>query len=232
MAQELIVDIKLGTSKVGLNLRAQLFDHLGANVGSPVTTGFSERGLGNYIWFYDAYADDFKGGLDLFNDDTDEFIVSVAINPSDFGAGSGGGDPLENLVPGSYAAGTAGAALGRIGVGVISVTSAVTPGGDVYLFLGDTYSVANGRALEFVDEDASWPDLTGGDAKFYLQDLVVDAEITTPTKITVPLTGTETGSLAAIKSQYALKVVFAGVDPDPDDVITLTEGRAIVKEAP
>lgn len=217
----------------GLNLRAQLFDDSGANVGSAITSGFSDRGKGNYIWNNAAYPDGFTGGVDFFDDDTDEFLVSVAVNASDFGsAGGAGGDPLENLVPGTYAAGTAGAALGRIGVGTISVTSALTPGGDLYLFIGDTYSVENGRALVFVDEDASWPDLTDGAAKFLLQGLEIDADITSPTTITVPLTSTETGELLAIKSQYALKVIFAGVDPDPDEVITLTEGRAIVKEAP
>jgi hypothetical protein len=232
MAQELNINIALGSSKSGLTLKAQLVNASGANVGGEVTGGFSDIGQGNYLWHYAAYPDDFTGGVKFINDADEALMAFVGLNASDFGAGGSGDDPLESLVPGSYAAGTAGAALGRIGVGVISVTSALAPGGDLFLYQGDTYSLENGRALEFIDEDATWPDLTGGEAKFYLQDLVINAEVTTPTKITVELTATQTASLSAIKKQYAVKVIFAGVDPDPDEVITLTEGRAIVKEAP
>lgn len=75
-------------------------------------------------------------------------------------AAGAAGDPLLSAVPGSYASGTAGAALGRIGSGQITTVSPVAQSGDVSVIRGDDYLVADSRALEWTDADASWPDLT------------------------------------------------------------------------
>lgn len=75
--------------------------------------------------------------------------------------GSGGSDPLTNLVPGSYGAGTAGAALGRIGTGTINVVSPLSASGDLTLIAGDDYLSADGRAIEFANTAGTWPNLTG-----------------------------------------------------------------------
>jgi len=85
-------------------------------------------------------------------------------------AAGASGDPLENLVPGSYAAGTAGAALGNVpavkaktdllGVAGVTVSSPVATGGRLLVLVrGDDYLAADGRALEWSSDD--WPDLTG-----------------------------------------------------------------------
>ena len=70
-------------------------------------------------------------------------------------------DPLTNTVPGSYASGTAGAALGRIGSGQITTTSIVAQSGNVTTVAGDDYNATDGRAIDWTDSSASWPDLTG-----------------------------------------------------------------------
>jgi hypothetical protein len=231
MAKSLTIPIYLGGSKTGLTLRAQI-----AGVGSPVTAGFTEHEHGDYSFAYASYPDNFTGRINFYDDDTDEYLSGVDLNPADFGSvGGSGDDPLENLVPGSYASGTAGAALGRIGVGTISVVNALTPGGDLYLYVGDSYLEENGNALDFTDEDGNWPDLTGLEVRFLLQSLDIEAEVVTPTGsklIRVELSSANTDGLAVKKTQYALKIIYPGIDPDPDEYRTIVEGRAIVRLAP
>jgi hypothetical protein len=68
-------------------------------------------------------------------------------------------DPLLNAVPGSYASGTAGDVLGRIGTADIVTQGPVsTDGGTLTLVRGDDYSIALGNEIEF--SSTSWPDLT------------------------------------------------------------------------
>jgi hypothetical protein len=146
------------------------------------------------------------------------------------GGGGAGSDPLLNEVPGTYASGTAGAALGRIGVAEIEVRAALTPGGDLYLIRGDSYIAEDGRAIEFLDSGDGWPDLAGATASFFAQSLAVEMEIVTPSgsgkKIRLELTSENTTALTAIKSEYAVRLVDAD-----DHLFTLVQGRLIVKEA-
>jgi hypothetical protein len=76
---------------------------------------------------------------------------------------SAAGDPLLNTVPGSYASGTAGYALGRIGSGPITVTAFVGQTGNAQIVAGDDYSATDARALDWTEGAGSlWPtDLTG-----------------------------------------------------------------------
>jgi hypothetical protein len=84
------------------------------------------------------------------------------------GAGSAGAtlstagaaaDPLLNVVPGAYAAGTAGYALGKIGTGQVSVVQAVSADGAMLVLVrGDDYATEVGRSIVFSSSD--WPDLT------------------------------------------------------------------------
>jgi hypothetical protein len=111
--------------------------------------------------------------LDAFLSDLDSHITGVAdavwdeplsghavsgSTGSKLTAAGSVADPLLNLVPGSYAQGTAGFALGRIGRARVDVTSPVTGAGVITLVRGDDYAVEEGRALEVVS--SSWPDLT------------------------------------------------------------------------
>ena len=70
-------------------------------------------------------------------------------------------DPLENVVPGSYTGGTAGAALGRIGTAEITAQVPAGSGGTLEFMRGDDYLFDSGRHVVFTGD--SWPDLTNAD---------------------------------------------------------------------
>jgi hypothetical protein len=79
------VDIKLGPSKTGLTLEAQLkvWDantSAWVDSGGLITSGFAETGAGNYTWRH-AFADGFDG-LAVFQNHSDHsFVVDSVINP-------------------------------------------------------------------------------------------------------------------------------------------------------
>ena len=83
MAYSQNIGIVLGTSKTGLTLKAQLVDTSGANVGSSVTSGFTEIGLGNYSWYYTSFPDSFRGGIKIMLNSDSSLLAFVAINPED-----------------------------------------------------------------------------------------------------------------------------------------------------
>lgn len=85
-------------------------------------------------------------------------------------AAGASGDFLASAVPGAYADGTAGAALGNIpaikaktdllaAATAPEIRAGITSGGDVYLYLGADHS-ADDMAWVFTDA-GDWPDLTG-----------------------------------------------------------------------
>jgi hypothetical protein len=94
----------------------------------------------------------------------DEATDSLEANRDNIGTAGAGltglADPLDNAVPGDYAAGTGGYALGRLGRGELSVTSPVLANGDVETYQGATYNNTYGTALEWTDDDNAWPTLT------------------------------------------------------------------------
>jgi hypothetical protein len=118
----------------------------------------------------------------------DEAITGHAVAGSTgalLSAAGAAADPLLNAVPGSYASGTAGAALGRIGSAEVTVVSPVTADGTaIMLIYGDDYYNADGRALTFTG--TNWPTLTGG---------TVTLRIQTAAGV-VAITGTVTGAAA------------------------------------
>lgn len=84
---------------------------------------------------------------------------SAAVLLKSAGAAS---DPLLNVVPGAYAQGTAGAAMGRIGTGTINVNSPMKPNGDSEIWVGYDMLAVNGDALIWTDTLGVWPsDITG-----------------------------------------------------------------------
>ena len=82
-------------------------------------------------------------------------------------AAGGAGDPLTNPVPGSYATGSAGAALGRIGSNVVTVVSPVATDGDISLYYGDDYYTVDAQSLSFTG--TNWPVITGGTVSLRVQ---------------------------------------------------------------
>jgi len=78
------VNIGLGTSKTGLTLVAQLVTSAGVNTGSSITSGFSEIGAGNYLWTYDNFEDDFRGGVKFYESGVPGTILAFTrINPQE-----------------------------------------------------------------------------------------------------------------------------------------------------
>lgn len=77
--------IALGPSYIGLtDLRAQLFDTTGSNVGFAVSTGFAEIGSGYYLWHYAAYPDGHRGGVKFYRAiDSSVILAITAINPQE-----------------------------------------------------------------------------------------------------------------------------------------------------
>ena len=84
MSYILDISLNLGSASTGLTLKAQLVDTGGANVGSAVTTGFTEIGLGNYLWHYASFPDGHRGGVKFLNNSGGALLAFVAINPGEF----------------------------------------------------------------------------------------------------------------------------------------------------
>lgn len=111
-------------------------------------------------------------------------------------------DTLNKTVPGSYASGSAGFALGRIGSGSITTVSLVAQSGDVTIVQGDDYNVDDGRQLDWTEsaDGTAWPVLTGATITFTAGGLSKAGSVVTATgsskKVRVQLTSAETATLA------------------------------------
>jgi len=122
---------------------------------------------------------------------------------------------LDALVPASHAVGTAGYALGRIGVASVTVAAPVAQDGTLTLVVGDDYDLDEGRQLDFTEASAStWPTLTGATIKFTVRDFddalvfAADGSVVTatgfPKKVRVELTATNTLLLNVVNAKTAL----------------------------
>ena len=84
MAYTLNFTIGLGSAQTGLTLRAQLLDNVGADSGAEITTGFVELGDGYYLWHYEAFTDDFRGGVKFYENGVPGTVLAVSsINPEE-----------------------------------------------------------------------------------------------------------------------------------------------------
>jgi len=84
MAYTLDISLALGSSKTGLTLNAQLVDSILANIGSAVSSGFSEVGNGYYLWHYESFPDNFRGGVKFYEQGSPSSILTfVSINPQE-----------------------------------------------------------------------------------------------------------------------------------------------------
>lgn len=80
------LDVTVPTGITGLtDLRAQLFDTVGASVGVAVSTGFVEIGTsGTYNWHYTAWPDGHRGGVKFYsNADATNILAIASINPEE-----------------------------------------------------------------------------------------------------------------------------------------------------
>lgn len=139
-------------------------------------------------------------------------------------------DPLLNTVPGSYASGTAGAALGRIGSGQITTVSPVAQSGDVETIMGDDYSNTDSRALDWTDTSASWPTLTSAAIVVTILDVAsFNGSVVTATgdskKVRLELADTQTDDIPAGWHQFQVVATLAS-----GNIVTLVEGNWLSKE--
>ena len=150
-------------------------------------------------------------------------------------ASAGGGDPLDNAVPGSYASGTAGFALGLVDdikaktdlivTGEITVTDPIADGGAlITLRRGETYSVAAGSALEWTVSE--FPSVTGATVTFQMRQkgktttvLTKSMTVVSSTVVRLELTAAETAALVARDRGY---------DYDIDVALAASAGTRIV----
>ncbi|MCO5071155.1 MAG: hypothetical protein M9944_08115 [Rhizobiaceae bacterium] len=143
-------------------------------------------------------------------------------------AAGSAGDPLLNTVPGSYASGTAGHALGRIGSGQITTVSPVSQSGSVAIIRGDDYKAEDGRALEWTDASNSWPDLTDADISVIVNGVTYAGAVVTPTgaskKVRLELTYVQTTAMSTGTYRFAARATM-----DDDDILTLLSGSWRVK---
>lgn len=116
--------------------------------------------------------------------------------------------PLASSVPGSFASGTAGNALGRIGPADITVVSPVSESGDITIVAGDSYVTAKGTALSWTSSD--FPDLTGATLSFLVDTLEATPVCSNPGEaeqtITVELTAEQTATLSAVRRPYPFDI--------------------------
>lgn len=85
MAYEATFSMSLGTSNTGIaDLRAQLIDDSGANVGSAISTGFVEIDNGFYQWNYTSIPDGHRGGVRFYSAASSGVTLSFgSINPEE-----------------------------------------------------------------------------------------------------------------------------------------------------
>jgi hypothetical protein len=157
------------------------------------------------------------------------YVIPQKVFDSLFaGSAATAGDPLQNQVPGNYPSGTAGHALGRIGSGQIATVSPVSPDGTILnLVRGDDYDSADGRALDFVDSSANWPDLTNASAKFKMDKIDKECEIVVAEgaakKLRVELTNDETAKLDNSLYDFEIEVTLTN-----NHIVTLITGKAYI----
>jgi hypothetical protein len=85
MAYTSVFSLALGAAFTGLtDLRAQLIDSGGANVGGAISTGFIEIGNGFYSWVNASIPDGHRGGVKFYsNASPATFLAFGAINPEE-----------------------------------------------------------------------------------------------------------------------------------------------------
>lgn len=206
MTYSSVFSLALGATFAGRTLKAQFATASGQVVGVAITSGFAEIGAGNYLWSA-TLADDFRGAV-LFEDAADSTVLAVsAINPEEM-------NPFTSVVPGSYAYGSAGAALGSVSAAAVTSVRAVDATGNVGpLLRGDDYLASTDNPLDWTS--AGWPTLTGGSILFSVrrgQDVpwTKAGAVTGPTAVRVELSAAETEDIGAGMFVFDLQATLGG----------------------
>lgn len=122
------------------------------------------------------------------------------------------GDPLDNEVPNSYAAGTAGYALGLLTAPGLSLTvvGPMVTGRPIRIYRGFDYRTAEAQQIYW--DLVGWPTLVGATAKFLGCGSSLDLAINTTTnRLTLELTKAQSTALALGFDTYGIYVTFANL---------------------
>lgn len=138
------IGVVLGISRTEQILSAQLIDSSGTPVGPEVSTGFVEVGQGNYLWTYDQFPDNFRGGVKFLS--SGQIMAFATINP----------EQLE-YVDTKVSTRSSGAAT----VPTFTIPTYSDQGTPVILRQTDDYFASEGRSIDVTS--AGWPDLADND---------------------------------------------------------------------
>lgn len=141
--------IALGSDQVGLDLRAQLVNCAGQNVGNVIAAGFVEHGNGFYGWTYQGFPDGFRGYIRITSAEG-EIVAMAAVNPQEAEAAAGAQSAAQAIS----------ARLSRIGTFEVGFVSAIAENTELVLNQGDDYPA--GAPVEMTLADYVGPDLAGG----------------------------------------------------------------------
>jgi hypothetical protein len=85
MAYTLSYSLALGPAYAATSdLRAQLVDTSGANVGSAISTGFTIIGTGYHLWNYANMPDDHRGGVKFYSNAASSVVLGfLSVNPQE-----------------------------------------------------------------------------------------------------------------------------------------------------
>lgn len=140
----------------------------GGNLDGQVSTLATQITLDNLDAYATAYLAAIREQTDQLTFDDSKVVAAVDEQAIAEGIAAELGeitDPLLNNVPGSYASGTAGAALGRLTSGTTTIRAIpYQTANNLRIVRGDDYKAVDDRAIEF--SNAQWPDLAGATVKF------------------------------------------------------------------
>jgi len=191
-----------------------VLDAVAADFDDPNTIGAKINDISTVAEISDGVWDELLAG----------HVVAGSASVALSAAGSAS-DPLLNAVPGTYLAGSAGAALGRIGSGLISTTSPVAQDGTVETHRGDDYLAADARRIDWTDVSANWPVLTaatilvvvGGDTSFAGSVITATG---TGKKVGVELTATQSQTIPQGILDFVVRATLS-----TGHVVTLVSGK-------
>lgn len=170
--------ISLGSTKAALTLKAQLLDSAGATSGSPITSGFTETGVGLYQWTYASFADAFRGNVVYFSGASYAAAISAgtvyaqdSINPegdtenadvktSTRGTSTYAGGAVASVTAGVTVSDKTGFKLASDGLAAVTVWTVAITGNITGAISGSVGSVASYGTLAADTAAAVWAYLT------------------------------------------------------------------------
>jgi len=224
--------------KTGLTVTVDVYNP----AGTQIVTGAAAVAVGGGLYSYTlAQGSVTTEGEYLAIFKTTDATVDQQHIPAIWVVGRAGVENLDALisaillsqVPGTFASGTAGAALGKIGTAQVLTSAPVAQDASINIVQGDDYNAVEGRALDWTDTGGKWPDLTNATIKLTIgssPQVQVTGSVITPTgankKVRAELTATQTGGLKAGTYTYDVQATM----PTNLRIVTLVIGVLVVVE--